>query len=137
MDTEKKPLYLLVDDNAIDIKVHSRMLSISGLTDNIISFSSAGAALEYLTEHDNQPDKLPDIILLDIQMPEMSGFGFLEAYDKLPGTITDKPKIIMLSTTMFREDIEQADANKHVHSLLNKPLDTQKLKSVLGQLSVT
>ncbi len=124
------PLYMLVDDNPIDLKVHSKMLKIAGITDRVVTCSNAKEGLAYL--EDKTEGELPDVILLDIQMPEMNGFDFLDAFKQLPDTVKKQVKIFMLSTTMYQDDIKKAAVNPFVLDLLSKPLDTSLLKSHLS-----
>lgn len=122
---------MLIDDNEVDLKINSKIISITKLFDEIISCQSGEEGLSYLTKHANEVDKLPDFILLDIQMPEMDGFEFLEIYKGLPATITDKCLVAILSSTLDFGDIKRAEANPHVIRLLKKPLLPKELEEVL------
>lgn len=123
---------MLVDDNEVDLKINSKIISITKLFDGIISFQSGEEGLSYLTKHVNEVDQLPDFILLDIQMPEMDGFEFLEIYKGLPAAITDKCLVAILSSTLDFGDIKRAEANPHVIRLLKKPLSPKELEEVLN-----
>jgi CheY-like chemotaxis protein len=61
-------------------------------------------------------------------MPDMDGFGFLEAYEKLPSAIKLNCVVMMLSTSLNANDHEKARANQYVTRFLNKPLDKEKLE---------
>ena len=65
---------MLIDDSSFDLKINTRIVEYSGLLNTIIPCSSAREALIYLSENLDNPEKLPQLILLDIQMPEMDGF---------------------------------------------------------------
>jgi CheY-like chemotaxis protein len=71
---------MLIDDNEIDLKINSKLISLSNLFQEIIICQSGEEALDYLNRYRDDDDKLPNFILLDIQMPEMDGFEFLEQY---------------------------------------------------------
>ncbi|RZL49266.1 MAG: response regulator [Pedobacter sp.] len=123
---------MMIDDNEIDLKINGKLISITKLFDEIIVCHSAEEALAYLTKHAQNVEKLPNFILLDIQMPEMNGFEFLDEFKKLPKNITEKCPVAMLSSTLDYGDIKRAEANRFVIKLLKKPLSTQELASLIG-----
>ena len=123
---------MMIDDNAIDLKINSKLINISNLFYEIMVFPSAIDALDYLGKYADVPEKLPNFILLDIQMPEMDGFEFLERYKKLPKQITDKCPVAMLSSTLDFGDIKRAEANPYVVKLLKKPLSVTELVKLLN-----
>ncbi|MET1056352.1 MAG: response regulator [Pedobacter sp.] len=113
---------MLIDDNIIDLKINSKIIQISKLFDEIIQCQSGEEALNYFTMHAGELDKLPNLILLDIQMPEMDGFEFLDNYKLLPEEWKASCQVAMLSSTLDFGDIRKAEANSYVLKLLKKPL---------------
>jgi CheY-like chemotaxis protein len=91
---------------------------------------SAHAALEELKKLSATPDKLPQVIFLDIMMPNMDGFGFLEEFDKLNENVRKTTKIIMLSTSESFKDLNKANQSKYVYKFLNKPLNKPVLDAI-------
>jgi len=130
--TNKIRQVMLIDDSAIDLKIHSKILSLHYEGLNIITCISGQEALLYLKKHKDHPHELPNLILLDIQMPDMDGFGFLDKYKKLPAAIIDSCPVVMLSSTLDFGDIIKAEANRYVIKLLKKPLNPQELKEITG-----
>jgi CheY-like chemotaxis protein len=63
-------------------------------------------------------------------MPAMDGFDFLEEYKNLPEVIRKKCTIMMLSTSLYRGDLERAKNNKYISKFLNKPLDKMMLREI-------
>lgn len=122
---------MLIDDNEIDLKINAKLISLSKLFDEIIICHSAEEALDYLNQYSDQEDKLPSFILLDIQMPDMDGFDFLEQYKKFNKTVIDKCTIAMLSSTLDFGDIQRAEANPYVVKLLKKPLVLPELAKLV------
>ena len=121
---------LLIDDNTLDNFVNKKLIEMNNFAAKTEVHESAQAALDYLKNE--KTENLPDIIFLDIMMPVMDGFQFLEAFDSLSETIQKKCKIIMLSTSDSFKDLNRANKNRFVHKFLNKPLNEQ----VLGAINV-
>ncbi len=125
---------LLVDDSDIDNMVNKRVIMKAGYTEQVTVKISAQAALDYLSECSNdQSSMIPDLILLDIRMPEIDGFGFLERFEKLPGQIHQKANIVMLSSSIDAEDIRRAEENRFVKKFVNKPLKKETI-DILRQI---
>ena len=123
----KSKIVLLIDDNEIDLKINAKLISLANLFEEIIICQSGEEALDYLNKHVRSPNLLPDLILLDIQMPEMDGFEFLEEYKNFP----EKCPVAMLSSTLDFGDIKRAEANPYVIKLLKKPLSPAELANLL------
>lgn len=122
---------MLIDDNEIDLKINSKVIELSNIFENILICHSAEEALSYLSNHINSQEHLPDFILLDIQMPEMNGFEFLEMYKNFPSEFLAHCKLVILSSTLDFGDIKKAEANPLVLKLLKKPLYSTELKELL------
>ncbi|RZK21979.1 MAG: response regulator [Flavobacterium sp.] len=122
---------MLIDDNEIDLKINSKIITLAKLFEEIIICQSGEESLDYLNKHINQPEKLPNFILLDIQMPEMDGFEFLDHYKRLPKNFTSICPVAMLSSTLDFGDIKRAEANVYVVKLLKKPLSPAELSALI------
>lgn len=119
---------LLVDDSDIDNMVNKRVILKAGYTEEVTVKKSAQAALDYLSENaEDQSALIPDLILLDIRMPEIDGFGFLERFEKLPVHIHHNVDIVMLSSSIDAEDFRRAEENRFVKKFVNKPLKKETI----------
>ena len=125
---DKQLSIMLIDDNVTDLFLHERFIAHENIAHEITSFSLAEKALDYLAEQKTEQG-LPDVILLDIQMPLMNGFDFLKKYEKL--AMTNKCPVVMVSSTLDFGDINRAKANPLVLELLEKPLNMKILKETL------
>jgi len=128
----KYSLVMLVDDNELDNFINKKLVEADGFAGGVSIHPSAESALTYLKNNAGSADMIPDIIFLDIMMPEMDGFGFLDEFDKLPDAVKSKSRIVMLSTSDSFKDLNRANQNKYVKRFLNKPLNAE----ILAALSI-
>lgn len=122
------PLTMIVDDNELDSFVLKNVLSANGFTGEAILMPDGRSALDYLKA--NTSEKLPRIIFLDIMMPLMDGFEFLEHFEKLPQEVRDKCRIILISTSESFKDLNRANKNRFVYRFLNKPITEAMLNAI-------
>lgn len=126
----KYQLVFIIDDNPIDVKIHETLIKSAKFSKQTVSYQSAKDALSSL--ENASAEQIPDVILLDIIMPEIDGFQFLEAYAQLSQAVHKKCKIVLLSTSDSFKDLNRANKNPFVCKFLNKPLT----KEVLVALNV-
>ncbi|MBX2825523.1 MAG: response regulator [Gammaproteobacteria bacterium] len=115
---------MLVDDNTVDLMLYGRVIKRSGIADRLISCQSADEALEIIRQGD-----IPDVILLDINMPRLSGFDFLDTATREFGS--DFCKVVAMLTTS-QDPADQSKANSYpvVKDFFNKPLDADQLTTL-------
>ena len=116
---------LLIDDNYIDNFITRRILESSNFAEQIIVRQSPAEAINSLREGTIKPD----VIFLDIRMPLMNGFEFLQEYDKL---LIDKKdiKIFMLSSSLDPTDMKESAGNKYITQFIHKPLTVKALEEI-------
>lgn len=137
MAVKKYYSVMLIDDNEIDNLINQKMIEAANLCENIFVHSGAKSAIEFLKNIEKLPDVaaniLPELIFLDIDMPLMDGFQFLDLFDKLNESTKKKCKIVMLTSSINPQDISKSKSNSYVKKYINKPL-TQQGISVLRDL---
>ncbi|WP_460686010.1 response regulator [Niabella aquatica] len=125
---------VIVDDSPFDLRINSGIAGHTQLFKQILCFSSAEAALDFLIENLTNPEVYPLLILLDIQMPEMDGFEFMKRYERFPRSFKEKTNVVMLSSTDDLGDMTRVESDKNVVKLLKKPLQIEELRGLLAHL---
>ena len=131
ISTKKFDLVMIIDDNKIDLYISSQSITRSGFAKNILEYSSAVDALEYLRLHTGNLSLIPDVIFVDIYMPEMSGFEFMEGYNELPINIKRHSRVYIISSSIDKEDINRATTDCNILAFHEKPLSRTLLETIL------
>ena len=118
---------LLIDDERIDQMMYRRVMDRSGLVGDVIGFQYADEALEYLKRTDRARI---DVIFLDINMPRMNGFEFLQRATEELGAGFATAVVIMLTTSLDPSDVSRAKAHAVVKAFINKPLTVEHVHYV-------
>ena len=135
MSNSKFKFLVFIDDDFATNKFHEIIVEESGLVDECKFFESPIEALAFFEKEakSNSP-KVPEYIFLDINMPRIDGWEFLERYAQ----ITNNPSsaIIMLSTSLSSVDKNKAQEVNLIHSFINKPLTVELLESLQKEFCV-
>ena len=122
---------MLVDDNPDDNFFHERVIKNNHFTDCVIVKESAPEALAYLeSKKQDDPDQI-DIIFLDINMPGMNGWEFLEEYNKLDKTLQGGIVIVMLTTSENPDDKLKAKKWGFISDFKTKPLTKKMMDDII------
>jgi CheY-like chemotaxis protein len=124
---------MLVDDNPDDNFFHEREIKKNDLSTIVITKNSATGALEYLKANKDKDFMLPDLILLDINMPGMNGWEFLQEYNLLAKELQSKVVIIMLTTSENSDDIIKAKSGNYVSDFITKPMTKSIMKQIVAK----
>ncbi len=132
MDTAVKTidLVMLVDDNDTDNFISKRIIEITKFAKRVEVKGSGQSALDYLKGNQNIADNLPNIIFLDINMPVVDGFVFLYEFEKFNELVRNKCKVIILSSSDNKRDIDKIVNNNHVIKFITKPLTEVALDEI-------
>jgi len=124
---------LIEDDHAF---VYLAKIIMHGVDDSveITTFPDGAPAFDFFQNNKSSAEILPDLILLDLNMPKMDGWQFLDAYEKITGEMRKTIPIYILSSSISEKDILKAKANLLVTDFLTKPLEKDKFAEILGSL---
>lgn len=122
----KNKITYVIDDDKLSIKLMSMLISKNNFCDEIISFYNPQNALDELKNNAADSSKLPDVILLDLNMPVLDGWQFLDEFTQVD--FAKKIVIFIVSSSIDPSDLEMAKNYPIIKDYIVKPLTSEKLK---------
>lgn len=122
---------LLIDDDKATNFIHKFVLEKENCAENIVCIENGPEALTYLKTKIDGNFPHPELIFLDINMPGMNGWEFLEEYEKIDQTQKAKKIVVMLTTSTDPFDKKKAEDIKHISAFQSKPLTAEKIHEIL------
>ncbi|MBA6314626.1 response regulator [Cellulophaga baltica] len=126
--------FFIVDDDDIYQFTVIKTIKALNLAKKIIAFSDGEEALDFMIKNLHKDEELPDVILLDINMPIMDGFQFMEEYVKIKPKLGKKITIYMVSSSVDTVDIERAKKISEISDYIIKPIKKGELKAIVDKL---
>lgn len=127
---------MLIDDNEIDNLINQKIIESSNICNHIFTHTGGKGAIEFLrnaekiAEAAGNKGLMPEIIFLDIDMPLMDGFQFLDEFENLSENIRNHCKIVMLTSSINSKDVKKSKRYGNVKEYINKPLTKESLKAL-------
>jgi CheY-like chemotaxis protein len=128
-------LVALIDDDELTNFIGTIIIKSTHLAKKIKSFSSGQDAIDFLKVHRNNTEQLPEIILLDLNMPVMDGFQFLENYIKLEPKLAKTITIYVLSSSISSGDCKRIEQISEVSDYMIKPITKEKFEHIVKVLN--
>jgi len=124
---------MVIDDDKVNNFICTKIIEKSGLADNVITCQSAEEGLTHLRNALVGQGAVPELIFLDLNMPVMSGWDFLEEYKNSFGEIAPNVTLVVLSSSVYHEDINRAKSYVEVSEYMSKPITLDMLSIIDGQ----
>ena len=122
----------LIDDDEINNFICTNILKKIDFSSDVVAFESGTEALEVLNKAIEEKDvsQIPDVIFLDINMPIMNGWDFLEEYKNIKDKLNKKVSLFMLSSSIYQADVEKSKQYGEVVDFVTKPLNADILNEI-------
>ena len=129
MDNFKYKSVLLIDDSYVDNLINSKIIESLHFADEVKIINSPFEAINYLKDA-ARTGELPDIIFVDIRMPAMNGFEFMNKLEPIKHLLPSNLKIYMLSSSLDPSDLRKVKENNLVTNFIGKPLTARALEEI-------
>lgn len=130
MNKPQHKIIFLIDDDSVSNFINTKIIQ-GHFPFAVVAFTNAMEVLQELKRYQAPgSDSIPDLIFLDINMPIMDGWEFLDEFVKLPDFILEKCSVTMLTSSLDRDDIEKSKKYKSVVGFISKPLTVEILKEM-------
>lgn len=122
---------MLIDDDPLTILICEKMMALTGFTENVKATLNGTEGLNYIQEKaNNDPENIPQLILLDLNMPPLNGWEFLDQFAQVAPSLEKIPPIYILSSTVDPEDQKRAMSYALVKGFISKPLTKEQLEKI-------
>ena len=126
--------FLLIDDEEVFNFIHNQVITTVHPAARVIEFQSGSEAIDHLRRHASVADQLPDFIFVDINMPETTGFEFLERLQNELSALVRRPNVYMVTSSLFESDREKAATYPALTGFLEKPISADTIRQMIQSL---
>jgi len=128
------PNFIIIDDSRLDCFIAEKIIQNSGTYSSVKSYMEATEAYEAIKSGLIGDDSIITIIILDIQMPVMNGFQFVEVFEKLPKKIQSKISIFLFSSSINENDKNRLDNYPSIIRFYSKPISKDTVAQMIEQI---
>ncbi len=126
-----KSRVFIIDDDPIHQRIAQIMISKHNLFDEYFSYTEAQKALDFLQENKKNEEILPDVILLDLNMPVLDGWDFLETFETLIKEFKKNIRVFIVSSSVDEKDLLRSKLYASVKGFISKPLSPDIIRSII------
>lgn len=126
---------LIIDDDEINNFIAAKLIDKIPPKATVSTCLNGQEGIDFIKARIGNEEEMPDIIFLDINMPVMNGWEFLEEYDSVKSQITKNVSINMLSSSVYNDDISKSKTFLTVNKFISKPLTIEKIKDLYQSLN--
>lgn len=126
---------LIIDDDEINNFIAAKLIDKISPKATVSTCLNGQEGIDFIKARIGNEEEMPDIIFLDINMPVMNGWEFLEEYDSVKSQITKNVSINMLSSSVYNDDISKSKTFLTVNKFISKPLTIEKIKDLYQSLN--
>jgi len=127
----------IIDDDPMSSFYIKRLAELGELANIITIYDKARGAVDYLLYHKKSIEHLPDVILLDIYMPDMDGWGFMKEFATIKDQLIKKIDVYIISSSNHPKDVTRAAELSEVKDYLVKPITIDALKKVVFGMTLS
>lgn len=135
--TKENLQILIIDDDEINNFIAAKLIDKIPPKAVVNTCLNGQIGLDFVKSKLQNQEEVPDIIFLDINMPIMNGWEFLEEFEKIKDQINKKISINMLSSSVYNDDINKAETFNTVNKFISKPLTVDKIQDLYHTLDIT
>lgn len=135
--TKENLQILIIDDDEINNFIAAKLIDKIPPKAIVNTCLNAQIGLDFVKSKLQNQEEIPDIIFLDINMPVMNGWEFLEEFEKIKDQINKNISINMLSSSVYNDDINKAETFTTVNKFISKPLTVEKIQQLYDTLNIT
>ena len=128
------PHFIIIDDRQLDCFIVEKIIQNTGTFSSVKSYTQAAEAYEIIKNSDPNPAEAITIVVLDIQMPVMNGFQFVENFELLPENIRANYAIFMFSSSINENDKNRLENHPCIRKFYSKPISKEIVAKIVDSL---
>lgn len=130
----KTAIFAIVDDDEVFRMTAAHIIRKTSVGRDVLVFENGQQAMDHLKTHNEEADKLPDIILLDLNMPILDGWEFLEAYLPIKEQLAKKSTIYIVTSSIDKSDQEKAEKISTIKGYIVKPIRRENIEEMVRSM---
>ncbi len=135
MSLGKNKITCLIDDDEIYLFSVKKVIEVNNLSERVLEFRNGQDAIDFFAQCSDNDQDLPDVIFLDINMPVMNGWEFIEEFKKIRPRLSKDIMLYVVSSSVDKSDLEKARSFANVNDYLTKPISATQLKNIYAAAS--